>query len=311
MKFELPNKVAGYFPTVFSQLTSLDDDHVYDHEQQLSHPSDIFLLTFRDAIDCLYVLAKSVNEISELTARGENIETNRLSEMRRQIFDLLFYTGNFVEGCQSIIKSLFPKGDKRLTKVSRVFRVFRENIEEYTSHASQLINKVKHQHRRPRTFTFKHDNKIIVGYYLEGLVQKGVLGPDPELHKLYNGARTGFSLNRALPYHLCNIYYVSACLASIIKTYGRTGVASDVKIDDSFLHEALLEVSKIPCILLPDEMEKPLPAVICKNDKIFRLDFPGKKEIINQYFHIADVSLEARMGIRDRGLAPPYMLIQK
>lgn len=308
MKFEAPNKATGYLPVVFSLLKSLDDEHVYGHEHQLSHPADIFLLTFTDAIGCINVVAKSVNEVTEAAARGEKIKNDRLAEIRHQVFDLLFYTGNFVEGCQSIIKSLFPREDKRLAKVARIFK---ENVEEYTSHVSQLINKVKHQHRRPRTFTFWHSDKIIVGYYLEGLVAKGVLGPDPDLHKSYQGVRTGFSLNRAIPYHLCNLYYVSACLASVIKSHGRAGVPSEVKINDELFRETLSEVAQIPCMLLPDEMEKPLPVVVCKNNGNYRLEFPGKKEIINRIPHIANVSLEARIGVRDRGLAPPYMHVSE
>uniref|UniRef100_UPI00128ED789 hypothetical protein n=1 Tax=Janthinobacterium sp. Ant5-2-1 TaxID=1755239 RepID=UPI00128ED789 len=172
MKFEVPNKMTGYLPEVFSLLRSLDDKQVYGHEHQLSHPADVFILTFGDAIRCINSLAKSVNEITEAAACGEKIKSDRLTEIRNQVFELLFYTGNFVEGCQSIIKSLFPRSDKNFTKV---IRIFKDNVEEYISHASQLINKVKHQHRRPRIFTFTHDNKIIIGYYLEGLVAKGVL----------------------------------------------------------------------------------------------------------------------------------------
>jgi hypothetical protein len=308
VKYEVPNKATGYLPEVFSLLKSLDDEHVYGHEHQLSHPADIFILTFRDAIECINNLAKSVNEATETAARGEKLKDDCLAEIRRQVFDLLFYTGNFVEGCQSIIKSLFPRGDKRLTKAARVFR---ENVEEYTSHASQLINKVKHQHRRPRTFAFTYNNKIIVGYYLEGLVAKGVLGPDPELHKSYNSLGTGFSLNRAIPYHLCNLYYVSACLANVIKIHGRAGIPSEVNINDDYFRQAFSEAAQIPCILLPDEMGKPLPVVTRKDNENYLLEFPGKKEILNRKPHIANVHLEARIGVWDRGIAPPYMQASK
>ncbi|WP_235502006.1 hypothetical protein, partial [Janthinobacterium sp. Ant5-2-1] len=128
-----------------------------------------------------------------------------------------------------------------------------------------------------------------------------------ELHKPYQNVRTGFSLNRAIPYHLYNLYYVSACLASIIKIHGRAGVTSEVNINDDYFRATFSEVEKIPCMLLPDEMEKPLPIVVRKNNENYRLEFPGKKEILNRYPHIADVSLETRIGVWDRGIAPPYM----
>ena len=308
MKFETPHKDTGCFPLVLARLKALDEEHVYGHEHQLSHPADIFLITFMDAIYCINILAKSVNKLTKTVELGGSVNDDSLAAIRHQVFDLLFDTGNFVEGCQSIIKSLFPRGDKQLTKAARDFK---GNIENYTSHASQLINKVKHQHRRPRIFTFKDVNKIIVGYYLEGLVSKGVLGPDPELHKSYHGMQTGFSLNRAIPYHLCNLYYVSACLDSVIKTHGFAGSPSTVIIEDEFIRETLSEVERIPCMLLPDEMEKPLPVISCKSNGNFKIEFPGKKDVINKSTHTAEVSLETRIGIYDRGIAPPYMLISK
>jgi len=308
MKFETPNKDTGYWPLVLAYLKALDEEHVYGHEHQLSHPADIFLITFRDAIDCINTLAKSVNRLAKTFEQGGGINDDSLVAIRHQVFELLFYTGNFVEGCQSIIKSLFPRGDKQLVKVAREFK---GNVENYTSHASQLINKVKHQHRRPRIFTFKNGNEIVVGYYLEGLVSRGILGPDPELHKSYNGVRTGFSLNRAIPYHLCNLYYVSACLNSVIKTHGFSGTPPAVSIEDEFIRETLSEVERIPCMLLPDEFEKPLPVIAGKSNGNFKIEFPGRKNVINKSHHIADVSLEARIGIYDRGLAPPYMIISK
>lgn len=307
MEFNVPNKDTGYLPTVFSLLKSLDDEHVYGHEHMLSHPADIFILTFRDAIECINRLAKVVNETTESVKFGNKIKDDHLTEIRRQVFDLLFYTGNFVEGCQSIIKCLFKKGDKNLTKAARTFK---ENVEDYTKHASQLINKVKHQHRRPRTFTFTRDDNddIIIGYYLEGLVKKNTLGPDPELHKTYKNNLTGFSLNRAIPYHLYNLYYVSACLEKIIKTHGRLGTISNIEINDNYFRETFLEVEKIPCMLLPDEMKKKLPVVTRKNDENYLLQFPGKKKIINKENHVATIRLEARVGIRDRIIALPYFL---
>lgn len=307
MKYELPSKRSGYLPEVISFLETLDDQYVFSENHELSHPSDIFMLTFRDAIECISRLSKSVDDATQSIALDKNLTNERLSEIRHEIFDLLFYSANFVEGCLSIIKSLFPKGDKRFNKAVREFR---NNVEEYVSHASTLINRVKHRHRRPRVFTFIFDKKIIIGYYLEGVVEKGVLGPDLELHKSYRGMLTGFSLNRAIPYHLCNLYYVSACLAHTVKEYGRFSTNNDgvdVKsVESKWLCEALTKAANIPCLLLPDEFEKPLPVVILKNDSRYILELPGRKEILNRRLHDAQVNLETRVGVRDRGIALPY-----
>jgi hypothetical protein len=305
MRYELPNKSAGYLPEVFSLLKGLDDEHLYGHEHQLSHPSDIFLLTFGDAIACINRLTKSVTNVTRAAELGEALKDDQLSEIRHQVFDLLFYSGNFVEGCLSIVKSLFPRDDKKASKVSKDFR---SNVKEYISHASQLINKVKHQHRRPRVFTFGFEDKIVVGYYLEGVVGKGVLGPDPELHKTFHGLRTGFSLNRAIPYHLANLYYVSACLSTVVSAHGRSEATMDKLADDGWLRDALAEAAQVPCLLLPDELDKPLPTVTLKEDERIVLELPGRKEILNRRPHNAQVHLEARVGVRDRGIAPPYMM---
>lgn len=303
MKYELPNDAAGYLPEVFSLLKALDDDHLHGHEHQLSHPAEIFLLTFSDVIGCINRLTRSVNDLARATQATGGTKNDQLGEIRHQVFDLLFYSGNFVEGCLSIVKSLFPRDDKR---GSRAIREFRSNVDAYISHASQLINKVKHQHRRPRVFTFRFEDKIIVGYYLEGLVGAGVLGPDPELHKSYKGLHTGFSLNRAIPYHLVNLYYVSACLSTIVRAHGKSGVSNGKPPSDEWLRDALKEAASIPCLLLPDEIEKPLPTITLKENERIVLELPGKMKILNRRPHDAQVHLEARVGVRDRGIALPY-----
>lgn len=306
MKYLISNKTTGYLPEVLSKLAAMDDKLVFNQEHQLSHPADVFLLTFRDAIDSIANLAASTNKVTENSILGQTPSNEELSEIRRQIFELLFYTGNFVEGCQSIIKSIFPQGDKQFQKAARKFK---ENVESYTSHVSQLINKVKHQHKRPRVFTFTSGGNIIVGYYLEGALRNGLLGPDPELHKNYIGMRTGFSLNRIIPYHLCNLYYVSACLESIVNIKSQKKI-SIAQVDNGFIKKALAEVERMSCTLLPDEFGKPLPIITKKEGEIYLLEFPGVKRIVNRNTHEATVSLEARMGVKERSLALPYFMVK-
>lgn len=288
-------------------LQALDDNSVFDHDNQLGHPADIFVLTFRDAVESINKLAKAVNKSTEIAEQGQEIPEEHLSDIRSYIFDLLFYTGNFVEGCQSIIKSIFPPGDKRFAKIARNFK---NNVEVYTSHASQLINKVKHQHRRPRVFTFTKNNKVIIGYYLEGIINKGLVGPDPDMHKMYRGMRTGFSLNRMIPYHLCNLYYVSSCLKSAINEYLTGDHFVHYKYQDEVFKETFLEIARIPCMLLPDEFEKPLPVVNVKGESGYSLELPGKKIILGKDLNGARISIESRVGVRDRKVAFPYFPIQ-
>lgn len=309
MKYELPAKITGYFPEALSILTSIEDSAVFHEDHNLSHPGDLFLLTFNDVIECAHRLATRVNCEVENIRITRHIEDEKIDAIRIEVFNFLFYCANFIESCQSIIKSLFKDGgkDKAFTRAAREFT---DNTRPYREQISKIINLIKHQHRRIRPFSFSWENNLIIGYFVEGLLAPNVLGPDPQVHKQYNGLNTGISINRDIPYHLVNVYFASACLASVVKKYAKIVSESHSNLSGDHVARCLEEVSKLKLILLPDEFTKELPTITNKSEGKFCLEMPSKKTPNNTKPHPATVSLNMKIGISNRSFAPPYMLPQ-
>lgn len=309
MHYELPTKNTGYFPEVLSVLSSIEDSAVFHENHNISHPGDLFLLTFNDVIECAHRLAMRVNNEVENARITRHVENEKIDSIRIEVFNFLFYCANFIESCQSIIKSLFKDGgkDKAFTRAAREFM---GSTRAYREHSSKIVNLIKHQHRRIRPFSFSWENNLIVGYFIEGLISPNVLGPDPQVHQKYHNLNTGISINRDIPYHLINIYFISACLASVVKKYARIKNQSQSRLSDDHVVKCFEEISKLKLTFLPDEISKELPAITRKNDGKFHIEMPSKKKPHNARLHLATVSLNLKIGISNRSFAPPYMPTQ-
>lgn len=310
MKYELPTKLAGYYPEVLSILSSIEDSSLFHEDKNLSHPADIFLLAFNDVIECAHRLSKRVNAEVGRIKSFESVGSDALDDLRIDIFNLIFYTSNFIEACQSIIKSLFMEGGKS-KEFAKAVREFGENTKPYRDHTSKIINEIKHQHRRIRPFTYAGNNNLIIGYFVEGLVQPNTIGPEPKIHEKYNGVNTGISVNRDIPYHLVNIFFASACLASVIRKYAKINTIAPLNLPGEQVVSCLGDVAKIRLMLLPDEFYKQIPSVFEHKANHFTLELPSNRKPENMAPYVANISVTARIGIRNRSIAPPYFMPTK
>ena len=304
MRFEVPTKLSGYVPEAISILNSIEEDCVFNEDKNLSHPADLFMLAFNDVMECAFRLSKRFNEEVAKTKISAAAPAD-LDEIRFDIFNLFFYTSNFIEACQSIIKSLFKDGGKG-NDFDKAVREFKENTKSYRDHTSKIINLIKHQHRRIVPFSYSWSNNLIVGYFVEGLIAPTVLGPDPQIHPKHKEQNTGIALNFDIPFHIENIYFSSACLSSVVKKYARTIQPTTSNFLKDKTLRCLKEVSKIESLFLPNEFSSAIPSITERKAEHFLIEVPSKKQPKNKSPHIANISVIARIGIRNRTIAPPY-----
>jgi phage-related protein len=302
LKYTLPNKNTGYAPEVFALLNALPDEKLFYEEHDLMHPFDVFSSVFEEVIDSGVRLTHDVLEAQRLSEIGEDIK-HLDSQIRNGIFNFLFSSCNFLDGCQSIIKSL--SSDSK--KTSKANREFIKNIKSYNDYLRKLVNFIKHRHRVIRTVYGKWDTNIIVGYFVEGVVKKGSIGPDPEIHKNSNCA---ISLNRDIPYHLINLYSVSASLKVVIENVcGMTKQKYDIyDTKEEKLSDYINLVSTIPRKFFPDEMKMDWPEIKRKNGEgsVFELAIPSKRKPDNIKPHIINISLTSKVRSRSKSLVLPY-----
>jgi hypothetical protein len=307
MKFELPTKLSGYLPEAISILSSIEDINIFNEDKNLSHPADLFLLAFNDVMECAFRLSKRLNEEVDQTRISTTAPAD-LNDIRFDIFNLFFYTSNFIEACQSIIKSMFKEGGKDKNFIKAI-REFNDNTKSYRDHTSKIINLIKHQHRRISPFSYSWSNNLIIGYFVEGLVAPTVIGPDPQVHQKYNGQNTGISLNFDIPFHIANIYFSSACLSSVIKKYTEATQPKTSNLLKDETLKCLKEVSKIDLIFFPNEISNEIPSITERKAENFLIEMPSRKKPKNNNLHVANISVIARIGIKNRTIAPPYLFV--
>lgn len=309
MKFEVPSKLSGYLPEAISVLSSIEESNLFNEDKNLSHPADLFMLAFNDVMECAFRLSKRFNEEVAKTRISATAPTD-LNDIRFDIFNLFFYTSNFMEACQSIIKSLFKEGGKDKIFIKAV-REFNDNTKNYRDHTSKIINLIKHQHRRIVPFSYSWGNNLIIGYFVEGLVAPTVIGPDPQIHPKHHGQNTGISLNFDIPFHVANIYFSSNCLSSVVKKYAKMPQSTPTNILKDEALRCLKEISKIDLLLLPNEFNCAIPSITERKADHFLIETPSKKQPKNKIPHIANISVCARMGIKNRTIAPPYFAFER
>lgn len=304
MKFDLPNKATGFAPAVARTLVNVQPHESQHNALGLNHPADVFIFSFMNAIHSLDRLSKAVERGS---SKANKSDETFLDDLNIDIFNMLFYSNNYIESCQSIVKSLFPADGE--TKFKTVSREFLSAIKSYHSRTATIINDIKHKHRRIRAFTFSWAENAIIGYYIEGIVDEGVIGPDSAIHKPFNGMRTGFSLNTEIPYHLFHLYKTAECLDSILRKYIKA------KPDESHvvgrmdeIAKCLKQISLIPTFLLPNEFENEYATVVGKDSDRYTISLPGTRKPQNNKTVICNVKLASTIGLKARAFAPPYFL---
>ena len=222
--------------------------------------------------------------ISCIETKFENYNDNMKDSLVELIENALHNLISHVDICKNIMK--------QLSASNKIQSNFLSNIESYRSLFALQINLVKHNGRFIRIIRGIDENKkdnLIIGYYVEGKhellnsegFKKGVVGPDPKVHKLYKGRATAFSLNKHLRLMIWFLLYVSHNLYNSIKSIESLSLTSISKKDNEFIDIYLLvkKVMKVPQCYFPDEMN------------IDECDAPYIREIKNQ-IHIGNAISE-------------------
>lgn len=315
MRYKIPCKEAGFYPSVLAILERINVDDL-EPNSKYYHPADTFLLAFTDAVECLSRLADRITNEMELARSGNRKKSPedtlvRMDNIRLDVFSMIFHCGNFIEACQTIIKTLIHDNTKSAGKAAKEFNAM---TEPYRSHVSKIINEIKHKHRRVRVLSADWGENIILGYYIEGVVEKGLIGPDPLIHKRHGSIATGYSLNWELQNHLVNMYFTAMCLESALSKAiphiknlkAANEVASNKTLNEN-LSRHLSKISEIPALYLPNEFSGAQYSVLKKGDN-YELSNSNDKKPLNKKTHPMNVSLSTRVGLFNLGVEMPYYL---
>lgn len=201
---------------------------------------------------------------------GRSQSDEQLLEATDHLLDSLM---EHMDVCNGILRSFYPPAED--TKFKKALTAFKVAVEPYRKHIGTIDNYIKHSQGRLRLIRFQWATGSCVGYFVEGPVAAGVLGPVGVVHPEKNSA---FSFNRDIPFHVCNVFAVGARLASALHEVDRRLVvlplAKSVEGRDSDWSKAIRATASLPSIFFPDELQKKAPKVHVTENKVL-IEYPA------------------------------------
>ena len=307
---------GNLYPEVFNYLKSIPDEFVFSSNYGERHPFSIYSLSIQRLLEGLNEILDEIDKISiELFKKKENYDYSILKNLPKLQQELLYSLQSHIDDCYLIFKVLHPSDVSKeysyvetwLEKTKHpTYTHFRTNIKAYKDSLSPIINKIKHNGGRLRPiimYSTKNDilvqdkksrlkypvkNLFIPGYFLEGVLPDGTIGPD---HKIHDGGNTAISLNYDLRFHFANFYRIGRYLKrSIIKAIHLThGIelpypkAYETNNSYENIEQIAQRISKLPKLFFRNEFSKKTPDILYYKDtesSELILDFQGIQNII-------------------------------
>lgn len=219
MRIQRSRKKHGNLePEVFNLLKTLPEEILHHRDHTLRHPSSIYSLTLSKIKEAII----NINE--ELSKMQESVDYFECEKLLNALEHLLLSLLSHIDDCYLILKSIHPKveitkeiryTDQWLEHVKHpTIKEFKKDVQDYRKIIALIVNKIKHEHGRLRPIKFYDLKVYAVGYYVEGIDQAGIVGPNPVIH---SGGDTAFSFNRDLKFNLYHVYKISHYLAKAIR----------------------------------------------------------------------------------------------
>jgi hypothetical protein len=222
-------------------------------------------------LNVLEVLSRTQQEASFLNNKNLSWEVPLL-EATDHMLDALM---EHLDDCGGIIRSFFPSSeDKRFKKI---LAEYKKSVEPYRKHIGCIVNYIKHNQGRLRSVCFSWSGGSSIGYFVEGPISGGGLGPVAEIHPTEN---TAFSFHRNIPFHICNVFAVGARLAAALHSVNKCIVVADIPVEAEAQKtdwaKALTLASDLPRMYFPDEINKSIPFVQVKEKRTV-IEYPSSK----------------------------------
>ncbi|WP_428385424.1 hypothetical protein [Nevskia ramosa] len=219
-----------------------------------------------------------LNELHRAKTQGRYLDPKEyrwdieLLEATDHLLDSLM---EHLEDCSGIFESFF-ENDKDNT-LKRIKLDFLSSIKPYRTHIGTVVNYMKHHQGRLRSVTFSWAGGGSIGYFVEGPIAGGAVGPTKKIHP---SEATAFSFNRNIPYHLCSVFAVGSRLASALHDIDRriigTSARKYTEMSDGEWGSALRQTADLSRDFFPDEVALDVPAVEAWRNGI-KIQFPGSR----------------------------------
>ena len=191
---------SNIWPDIGNVLIRAKDRRLFHEEQGVRHPLGVYSTS-------LSLIAKRLNTLLD---RLDEAQTNyhqsppsnarwsdELSEATDAFLDATF---EHWEAMQDVVTPFFE--DKSNPQLKTLLKDFRANTSAYRNHLGLIVNYLKHDQGRIRPFVMELAAGPSIGYFIEGPIPGGGLGPYGGIHA---GSNCAISFNRDLKYHVINL----------------------------------------------------------------------------------------------------------
>lgn len=277
----------NYNTELYNTLKSLPREILHHNDYELREPLGIY------SVSISRVFRAFKNILDKLQKLNPDLEEIDLAH--KELLDSIMA---FIDDGYLIMKCLYSKSvlpeniifaDKCLEKVDKLLiKNHKENIFPYRNKVALIANKTKHNHARYCHVELSTNLGKVLGYYIEGVDNKGTIIPNKEIHPDYNGVHTAISYNKDIREQIANVYFIShyisdAIVKIVMKNYNISLNIGKYEYDsNNEIIEIFNRVNSLKTLFFPDEYED-LTQIIVKEDCI-QIRKPAYKSYVNKLY---------------------------
>lgn len=276
MKFNYKGPEKYFAPKAIAALKDLDGITLYHTRYKLRHPLEIYTTTLHESLDKTIALQELLKKISDdglYLSGGTGSWRKDLEQATDAWLDSII---QHIDSSKSILCCFFPEDQKKAQQ--KAIGNYKRQTNPLRKELAEIVNLIKHNQRFIRVIQFHWPGGFLPGFYVEGVVDDGVIGPDPSVH---TDANSAISYNRYIPLIICHIFSNSAFLAQSIYDITRRKIKIEkLEFRGSDLSKMLRLTSIMPLKFFPDEIKKPIPFVrwhqtIGKDEISVHIEYPA------------------------------------
>lgn len=219
-------KTQSLVPPLYYTLAKVKESELSYQYYAVRHPGAIFSMHFSDLVKAFNDLYKKVNNLQVMINVCSDQDREDLRSMTQ---DFLLLLSRYFESGYEIFLCFCPQVQKPLAD-QPLFQWFgnkpyKNAVEQYFTSTDpflkryrRVLNALKHSSNQLSIFQFINpgDQGSTLGFYLEGVNEKGVIGSLVEFHPMYEERYTAWSYNLHFKHFYYLIYKIASKIESVI-----------------------------------------------------------------------------------------------
>lgn len=235
-------------------------------ERGLRHPTAIYAHSLASVVDAFNRVFEGLDALGRVEA-SKQIGSEAAALLSRDTHSLIHAVFEHFEHCKSIVL-VFVHGLSAKEQDKRA-RGFTATVHDAKAFAAVQANTIKHSQATVRLLQMTGADRIVTGYYIEGVDREGAVSPHPTVHP---GGRTAFSFGRALRYFACSVRFASGALVSSLDA---TYPLEESAVGLGPLAPIVERLAGFDHYVFPDEGGAVVPSIVARASTL-AIDFPSR-----------------------------------